>query len=363
MKAEILRNLLDLALNRCFEAGERKSSECITKLEFKNDVLNLSTKGSFTYYEEKVPILACDESFSICLKTAHILDFVKYVSSDKVIVAFSKDKNSCVLSADNKTKLALQTVDQAIEDLVSPSYDCEFTFEDSNEFSNKLKCASKFCSANFQDHPLTAIHCSLENDSLCIKATSGPSFYQSSLLCRCTQSFDFYIHQKSHSIIKNIFNNFDFTQCYVNKNHLLLKNDFSSLKIFLESANSSFPTQVTDWLDKQADCTVKVSTYELSKSLKFLNDIFNNPAVSVKCLNNKLSLECLESNSASKDFINIEESNGQAESKYSVKLFADCLDALNSPWVNLNFIKMSYDFYLCKITSEKTITLICPISS
>jgi len=363
VKAELSRNLLDLALNRCFEAGEKKTSESVTKFNFVNDVLNLSTKGAYTYFEEKVAVIKCDQNFSICLKTAQVLDFVKYVSCEKVTLVFSQEKNSCILSAENKTKLVLQTVEQDIDDFNHSAYDCTFNFKDSNEFANKLKFASKFCSTNFQDHPLTAVHCSLDNNCMILKSTSGPSFYQSSLECELSSPFDFYIHQKSHTIIKNIFAIFEFNKCSVNKNHLVLENDFAKLKIFLESSNSTFPEQVTDWLSKTPDCVVKVSSHELLKSLKFLNDVFSNPNVVIKCEKGKLSLECLESNSASKDYIDIEELQGEAESKYSVKLFVDCLESLQSPWVSLNFIEMNDKFFLCKIIADKTTTLICPISS
>ena len=363
MKAEITRNVLDLALNRCYEASERKSSESITKFSFTEDKLVLTTKGSFTFYEETIPVLKCTEPFTICLKTSNVLEFVKYVSSEKVIIGYSQEKNSCVLSADNKTKLALQTVEQDIQDNSNSIYISEFKLDDANDFSTKLKFASKFCSTNFQDHPLTAIHCSVEKDNFVIKSTCGPSFYQSEIGCTANNPFDFYLHQKAYTIIKNIFANSNFDNCFVNKNHLLMKNDFCSLKIFLESTNTSFPNQVTDWLSKDEDCLVRVSSYELMKSLKFINDIFNNPTVLLKCSDDKLSLECLESNSASKDIINAEKIEGVAESKYSVKLFLDCLESLNTSWLNLHFIMMNEDFYLCKITSDKTITLLCPISS
>jgi len=362
MKAKLYKNSLELALSRCFDACEKKTSESLTQFLFQDDKLILSTKGSFTFYEESISFIECSENISFSVKTATILEFVKHVSSDYILLNFDSEKQSCLVSSsDKKTKIGLQVSDAVFENNVSSDYVAEFKLENPHEFISKLSFASKFCSNNFQDHPLTAIHCYADVDNFEIKATNGPSFYKSSLKIVNKNSIEVFIPKKSPAIIKNIFGENPLSKCCINNKCLYIESNDCKLTIYIEKAEKdSFPNQILEFISKPSEASVKVSTYELSKTLKFFNGVFLDSSVNFNVKNESLNLESKENSLAAKETVTVESCNGEASSAYIAKTFMDCLDSLQASWVNLDFINMKESFFICKLTHDKTTILLCP---
>ena len=362
MKNKIHRVSLESALAHTFEACEKKSGESITQLYFKNDKLTLSCKGSFTQYEETINVESVNEDCVFSLKTSILLEFVRHTLCDDIILAYDNQKQSCLISSgDKKSKIAIQTVDYKINKLEDEKYEIIFKNINLFELTNKLYFASKFCSLNFEDYPLTGIHCLITDEIFEIKSTNGPAFYKSTVKKESTQDFEFYLPKKSPNVIKNIFNENPIKMFSVKNDSILLENETCKLKIFLEKCEKdSFPTQITEWTEKDSSAKIRVSSYELFKSIKFLNNIASDSSVNFVIKNDSLNIESKESTAAAKETIELEEVTGEAVSAYSPKLLLDCLDSLTSHWVTIDFIKMQDDFCLCKLTGEDTTTLLCP---
>ena len=69
MKAILSTDLLRVALSRCFDACEKKTSESVVSLSFSDSNLTLSAKGSFTFYEEIISVISADEDCDFCITT------------------------------------------------------------------------------------------------------------------------------------------------------------------------------------------------------------------------------------------------------------------------------------------------------
>ncbi len=361
MKAILSTDLLRVALSRCFDACEKKTSESVVSLSFSNSNLTLSAKGSFTFYEEIISVISADEDCDFCIKTSTLLEFVKYVSADSIILVYDKDKKSCLVStSDKKSKMALQVVEAEVDLGQIGEYVVSFDVENSHEIISKLNFASKFCSNNFQDHPLTAIHCEIDINAFNIQSTNGPSFYSSSLPITSSSAMEIFLPKKAPAILKNVFHEQLFNKCSFNKRSVLFESDKCKLTFFVEQSNSTFPDQVRDWIKKDSNAKIKASVYELSKTLKFFNGVFNESSVNFNIKDGKLNLESKENNLAAKENVVTEECTGDATSAYNSKYFLDCLESLQSSWVNLDFIEMSESFYICKLTHGSTLILLCP---
>jgi DNA polymerase III sliding clamp (beta) subunit (PCNA family) len=295
------------------------------------------------------------------VKTATILEFVKHVSSDCVLLAFDEEKKSCLISSsDKKSKIALQVSDTSIENNIKSEYSVNFSSENPHEIISKLNFASKFCSNNFQDHPLSAIHCEIDINAFNIKSTNGPSFYSSSLPITSSSAMEIFLPKKAPAILKNVFHEQLFNKCSFDKRSVLFESDKCKLTFFVEQSNSTFPDQVREWIKKDSNAKIKASVYELSKTLKFFNGVFNESSVNFNIKDGKLNLESKENNLAAKENVATEECTGDATSAYNSKYFLDCLESLQSSWVNLDFIEMSESFYICKLTHGSTLILLCP---
>lgn len=362
MKAKLYKNLLESALSRCFDACEKKTAESLTQFIFENDKLILSAKGSFTYYEECIDFIECSENAVFTVKTATILEFVKHVSSDCVLLAFDEEKKSCLISSsDKKSKIALQVSDTSIENNIKSEYSVNFSLENPHEFISKLSFASRFCSNNFQDHPLTAIHCHARPNDFEIKATNGASFYTTNLEIKNDKEIEIFLPKKSPVIIKNIFGENALDKCFINSKSVYLESNNCKLTLYIEKAEKdSFPSQISEYTKKSAEASVKVSTFELTKTLKFFNGVFSDSPVNFNVISGKLVLESKENNMAAKESVTTESCSGEAASAYIAKLFVDCLDSLQSSWVDLDFITMQENFCICKLKHDKTTILLCP---
>ena len=365
MKAKLSRNLLEAAISRCFDACEKKATEAITQFEFSGEKLTLSSKGSITFYEETISVIESQSDCVFSLKTAAVLEFTKYITSEDLILVFDDIKKSCMVSStDKKSKIAFQTLEILAESTIVQAYPVVFKVENPHELISKLNHASKFCSAMITDYPLTAIHCLIEPQEFKIKAANGPIFYSTSLEVNANDTIEVYLPKKSSSIIKSIFSDNLVEKCSIGTRSVLFESQDCKLTIYIEkSEKDSFPTTVSDWLYKDSAAKIKVSAHEFSKTLRFLNGIFNEASVHINIKDNVMILESKELTLAAKENVTVEECDGEADSSYGCKNFLDCLDSLQSPWVNLHFINFRDGFYLCKISSDKTLILLCPTTS
>ena len=369
MKVLLSRNLFELALSHCFDATERKAADSFCQMSFANGELKLTTKGSFTIYEESIKTIKCDADCDVTIKTATILEFVKYINSDDIILVYDNIKHTCLVSSgDKKSKLAVPQVDLKFEEIKQEMNDCDiFQITNSVELVTKLNFASKFCSNNFQDHPLTNIHCEVKPDEIELKSANGPGFYNSTIKVTGSNTSEFYLPRKTPSILKNIFDSEALEQISIDKNSIVFSSINNRLQVFIERTKDSFPDQILEWLkdDKTEEAKAKVSIYELSKALKFFNGIFSQSSIQCKIDNGDIELSCAddENKIAAKETVPTESSSGQTKSSYTSKLFLDCLESLQSAWVELSFITMQPDFALCKMSSNDTLVLLCPAIS
>lgn len=363
MKALLSRDVLELALSHCFDSTEKKAADSFCQFEFKNKALKLTTKGSFTAYEESVAAIKYDSDCVFAVKTSTILEFVKHIVSDEITMVHDAVKNSCLVSSsDKKSKLALQTVELKFEAVVDAD-DNVFEVPNPGELIAKLNFASHFCSENFQDHPLTAIHCSLKKNEAVIQSTNGPAYYKTQMETKGDGTSEFYLPKKSAAILKNIFEHETLEKISVNKNSIVFKSLNNNLQIFVEKSGEAFPDHVSEWLEKPVGAEMKISTYELSKSLKFFNGIFKDASVQFNVTDEHLELVCQESNLAAKEVVQTETSKGTIESVYNSRLYLECLDALQSSWIDLNFIAIQDSVAMCKMSADDTIILLCPVMS
>ena len=119
---------------------------------------------------------------------------------------------------------------------------------------------------------------------------------------------------------------------------------------------------------KDSTADIKVATFEMIKSLKFFNGVFGDASVQLSTESNNLILSCKgresedkkESVLAAKESIVAEHINGTTKSAYNSRYFLDCLESMQSTWVELNFINMQNSFDLCKMTANGTLILLCP---
>jgi hypothetical protein len=119
MKSVLSRNLLELALSHCFDATEKRGADSFCQLDFNFGNLKLTTKGSFTVYEESIKTIKCDTDCKLSIKTLTLLEFVKYINSDEIILAYDDVKKACLISSgDKKSKLALPQVDITFDSIV-----------------------------------------------------------------------------------------------------------------------------------------------------------------------------------------------------------------------------------------------------
>jgi len=368
MKATLSRNLLELALSHAYDATEKKASESFCQLDFSSNNLKITTKGAFTAYEESLAVIKCDEAVKFSVKTSTLLEFVRHINAEDLIMSYDSNKNNFLISSgDKKSKLAIQSVNITFDPIVDAEENI-YEIPNSNELISKLSFASRFCSNNFQDHPLTGIHCSFEKTKLILKSTNGATFYSSEVQVEGKEISELYLHKKTFSILKNIFDSESLQKISINKNSIVLKSLNNCLQIFIEKAVDNFPNQINDWLDKESSAEIKVSTFELIKSLKFFNGIFGDASVQINAENNILELSCKEktsedkkeSNMAAKESVVVEHLSGTTKSAYNSKYFLDCLDSLQSTWVELKFINMHDSFDLCKMTANNTLILLCP---
>lgn len=359
MKNKIPRVSLELALSHSCDACINKP---IIQLHFLNDRLTITSKGEFTQYEESISIEQINEECVFSLKAATLLEFVKHISSDNIILTFDKEKQSCLVSSeDKKTKIAIQTLDIKIDNIEINNYEISFQEMNFLELLKRLNFASKFCSLSFQDYPLTGIHCLIKNNRFEIKSTNGPAFYSAQLPKAKTDDFEFYLPKKSPIIIRNVFSDKPITSFSVRNDSILIESENRKLKVFLEKCEKdSFPTQIIEWIKKEPSAKVKISIYELAKSLKFFISIASDSNVNFTIKNDTMWLEAKENTIAAKESMVTEEISGEAISAYNPRFLLDCLESLQSSWAGINFIKMQEDFYLIKISDEDTTALLCP---
>lgn len=362
MKSKLSRGLLESALSRCYDAGEKKATESITKLSFEGAQLNLYSKGSFTFYEETIPVIESNATCDFCIKTSTLFEFVKYISSDDLYMIYDEEKKTCMVSTpDKKSKLALQLSDVEIEPGQQQTHDTKFAVENPHELLSKLNYASKFCSLNFQDHPLTGIHLYVEQDKLSIKATNGPIFYSDTIAIDSDNISEIYLPKKAPQILKNIFSEHALKKCSISSKTVLFESDKCKLTLYIENCSKdSFPAQILNYLKTDSVASVKVSSFEITKTLKFFHGVFGDTPVNFNVKNDVLNLESKENSLAAKEAVVVESVNGESSSAYNSKSFLDCLESLNSHWVNIEFVPLQGDFNICKLTNDKTLILLCP---
>jgi hypothetical protein len=367
MKSKILRNDLEMCISNCYDACERKASESITKLKFNSNKLIVSCKGAFTFYQQEMVPTSVDSDCEFYLKTSTILEFVKHVGCEELILAYDENKKVCMVSTvDKKSKIAFQTLNLEMLEETENSFEVSFEIQNPHEFVHKLINASKFCS--LYDYPLTGIHCKVNESTFEIKATNGPAFYGTSIKKAETAEEEFYLPKKAPSILKNIFSGSTLKTLSINSKCALFESNNCKLKIYLEkSEKNSFPNQIIEWANKSPEAKVKVSNFELSKTLKFFNGIFSDDRAKFN-INDSLVLESSTNKSntdvkneiAAKETIAVEHCSGVAQSMYSIKFFLESLEALQSAWIELDFINMKEDYFICKITNDETLVLLCP---
>jgi hypothetical protein len=106
MKATLSRNLLELALSHAYDSTEKKASESFCQLDFDSSNLKITTKGAFTAYEESLPVIKCDEAVKFSVKTSTLLEFVRHINADDLIMSYDTTKNNFLVSSgDKKSKL------------------------------------------------------------------------------------------------------------------------------------------------------------------------------------------------------------------------------------------------------------------
>lgn len=361
--------MLESALSRAYDACEKKADEAITELSFKGNVCEVCAKGAFTYYEESFNMdNNVDEECAFCLKLSSLLEFVKYSSTEELLMVYDSDKKTCIISSTNKkSKIAFSTVDASVRDPDMNPGDVSFVTPNMGELLHRLNIATKFCYLTTLDYPLTAIHCLVSGNKFEIKSTNGAAFYKYVMDKAPTEQAEIYIPRKAPPIIRNVFKTASLKKMSIGPNSVLFESDTAKLKVFLEKSEyNSFPTQILQWAEKTSDIKVKVSLFELQKTLKLFSGIYTDPIIKVKVDDGKFELECKENSVASKEVVVVEESSGTAESNYDAEFFLNCIESIESPWVELEFIPMQESYYLCKFSHSMqhegaTLSLLAPI--
>jgi DNA polymerase III sliding clamp (beta) subunit (PCNA family) len=358
MKAKVSRNLLESALSKCFDACERQSGDSFTQFSFANSTLTLSSKGTVAFYEETIDTISASEDGKFSIKTPILLEFVKHVSTEDVTIEYNSEKESCIVYSDKKTKIELQVSDIVVINDRESTYKSDFKIENPSEFIAKLNYATKFCA---NESPNDSVNLLIENNKLTIRSISGPTFFSTEMSITSNGETEIFLPKKSPSIIKNIFSDNLLEKFSFNKFSVLLESSKCKLVIYLsKDTNETFPVQILQWVTKDATATLKVSSNELNKSLRFFNGVFSKGAVEVSASKGELNIECKENQMNAKENVIVEEIEGEASSKYVTKFLLDCLESMQSPWVNLSFIKLQESQFICKITSGNTVTIICP---
>lgn len=376
MKLKVLRNVLESALSRCYYASEKRSSDSIVKFSFDNNTLNLHSRGALVSYCESCPILEIDEECDhFYLYTSTVLEFIKHASTDEIIIA-KKDDKTCIFSTtDKKQKIALQTV----ETTDSPENETKYISSLSGDFLdiiNRMHNASKFCSQDFQQHPLNAIHINFESDKLTIQSANGPMFYKHEcnieLKTFNMPSYEMYIPRKTPSIIRNIFSDLTINSIKFSDKTIFFEAENASLILYIESNEQNiFPNKVLAWLTKEKTARIKISHFEIAKTVRFFNGIFDNPVISFNIANDELAIESTQDKESSakdtgiaaKEYVAVEECEGTAKSSYNSRYILDCLEAISAPWLNIDFIVMQNSYCIARITHGGTLILLCPTTS
>jgi DNA polymerase III sliding clamp (beta) subunit (PCNA family) len=187
-----------------------------------------------------------------------------------------------------------------------------------------------------------------------------------------SESYELYIPKKSPMIIKNIFGDIGIKKISFSEKTILFEAETSQLTLHVESnEQNAFPNKVLSWLSKEPAATLKVSNFELSKTIRFFNGIFDKSIISLAIDDGVLTVNSAQDKDSSakdvtiaaKEIVVVEESTGEATSSYNSKYILDCLDAVNSHWVNIDFITMQKTFCIARITQGETLILLCPTTS
>ena len=380
MKLKILRSILESALSRCYHASEKRASDSIVKFSVQEKTIQVSSRGGLAFYVETCDINEIDQ---VCepfyVYTSTILEFIKHASTDEVIVA-RVDETTCIVSTtDKKQKIALQIIDTSEAPENPQSYLAEVNSQDFVDIVNKINSASKFCSADFQQHPLNAIHLHFEQTKLTIQSANGPMFYRhecpvsiKTLNASGFAGFEMYIPKKAPVIIKNVFADIIINSMKFSEKLILLESEKSSLILYIESNEQNiFPNKVLSWLTKERKSYIKLSHFEISKTVKFFNGIFDDPVISLELKNEELYVESIKNSEASakdtgiaaKEVVSLEESEGSSKSSYNSRYILDCLEAIAAPWINIDFVEMQGSFCIARITHGGTLILLCPTTS
>jgi hypothetical protein len=360
MEMKIPTTILEASVSRCYEACQKKSDLSVIKIECVDKKITVSSKGAFTYYEEKLPIPDVNvENFVIHLKTSTFLEFLKHISSSEIVMSIVLEKKSClVASADKKSKMALQILEPSVEKGQIGEFTGSFSLSSWNEFINTLNHASKFSSDNINDHLLKWIHCEIVKpmEVFHIKSSNGSTFFSSeyNIEIDTENSLEFYLHKKCPVILRDIFNNLTIEFCQFNSRVLMFSSGACELYVYIEKSDeNSFPEQAVEIASRPSEAQIRVSAHELTKSLKFFNSVLQDATINFKVKDGKFLLVTQDANLAAKEDVITEICDGEATDTFHCKKFVDCLDALGSSWVELHFIKLVEDKFCCKMTNVK----------
>ena len=279
------------------------------------------------------------------------------------------------MTGGTKSKMKLQVASVIIEKYQeSESVTC-FQVETASDLIAKLNFASKFCSIPEPGKNVSSIHCTITQDLLSIKATTGAILYDTSIDIKSENEAKIYIPKKAPAIIKNIYHDVVIEKCTIYNRSIQFESSYGKLTVYLEAfQDDDFPEQIMEWKKKPSDAKIKASIFEITKTLKFFNLMYTNTRLSVD--EGKLNLQAAQFETkdvkdsqdekkgiASKEQILVEECTGKASSDYPVKSLIECLEALQAIWVNLEFINMGEDLFICKLTHGNTVILLCPLIS
>lgn len=361
MKVTLIRNLLESVLARCFEATEKRASDSTCQMAFSGNTLTICTRGSYTWFEEKMHGLNIDEDCVFSIKTSTMLEFVKHVNSEQLIISYDDNKKSCVVSSvDKKSRIAFQTIDLSIEQIDSKE-EYLVNVKNPSEFFAKLGYASRFCSSDYQHYPLTHIHCDFSEKGLQIQTTNGLIYYNSFIENPSEATFQFYLPRGIPQIAKNIFGEGKLKQISLSSKCIIFKSEELTLLVNIDTTEKEFSQDIPLWITKPENASMKISVSELLHAMKLFNSVLSECPVQFSLSDTKVELVVKDTAFAAKESINPESLSGKANSTYNCKLFLSCLDVLTSSWVNMKFINLeNSELSICVFDCPNTTVMLCP---
>lgn len=284
-----------------------------------------------------------NESFFISGQV--VVELFRQFPDDEVLCKYQN--NTLVVEGDDTSdrQIKLELPTSQADDFAPFNYVSEAPIIecDASKIVKSLESTSFCASVDSDDNGLTAVHIILNGDKLTVEASDNNRVAVSEIEIDNTDNvaIDCLLPKESANILVSLIRKVDIVKLEKGKNHLrFFWNDTTFTSCL--TTDDDYP-DLAQYINGTIVASARISKEELVKSLRLLGLLVKDSFVNLKLNTSGLKLSANEKDRGNGSYlVEQQKLSGNSEAPVPYKFLVQAAEAMNKPWITINFVDLAY---------------------